>query len=71
MKGKDPIPCSWGKENEENAVISHIEKVNSGGKDMNVCLQCGFVVNVQKPWLGASPDCYLYDASEPTLYGIG
>ncbi len=34
-------------------------------------LRCGLVVNAQVPWLGASPDCLLYDPSEKKPYSIG
>ena len=41
------------------------------GQQIKACVECGLVVNAQAPWLGASPDCLLYDPSEENPYGIG
>ena len=38
---------------------------------IKACVSCGFIVNSQVPWLGASSDCLLYDPTECKPYGIG
>ena len=71
LSAKSPAPCAWGKDNEEIAILKYFEKLQGEGKSIHVCTQCGFLVNLETPWLGASPDCFLFDASESKPYGIG
>lgn len=42
--------CTWGKENEKYAIQKYQEITG------NSVTECGFIVNPQFPWLGASPD---------------
>ena len=47
-----------------------MEDINSD-KSMSACVHCGLIVNAEAPWLGASPDCLLYDSEETTPFGVG
>ena len=66
-----PAPCVWGKNNEQTAVPKYLEKLKWEGKSIEACTQCGFLVNLEMPWLGASPDCFLFDPVESKPYGVG
>lgn len=66
-----PAPCVWGKNNEQTAISKYVDKVNREGKSINACTQCGFLVNPETPWLGASPDCFLFDPCECKPCGVG
>ncbi|XP_028416374.1 uncharacterized protein LOC114540378 [Dendronephthya gigantea] len=66
-----PKACLWGQNKEEIAIKEYIEKCNQNNNLIKACVSCGFIVNGQVPWLGASPDCLLYDPTECTNYGIG
>ena len=70
-KTKTPQSCQWGHSNEQNAIATHLENCFYAGQQIKACVECGLVVNAQAPWLGASPDCLLYDPSEEKPYGIG
>jgi hypothetical protein len=64
---KPPEPCLWGKTNEQTAIAKYLEDKQS----LTACVQCGLIINTEAPWLGASPDCLLHDASETTPFGVG
>jgi hypothetical protein len=34
-------------------------------------LKCGFVVNIEFPWLGANPDFLVFDHTEEKSFSIG
>ena len=70
-KTKSPQACQWGHSNEQIAIVKHLENCFYDGQQIKACVECGLVVNAQAPWLGASPDCLLYDPSEEKPYGIG
>ena len=63
--------CQWGKDKEKNAVIEYFKTKRNCGEDVNVCSTCGFVVNIDLPWLGASPDFLVFDPKEELSFGIG
>jgi hypothetical protein len=65
---KCPEPCQWGKDKEGKAIIAYC---NFKGDGINVCSKCGFVVNTEFPWLGASPDFLVFDHTEKKPFGIG
>ena len=60
--------CQWGKDKEKNAVIEYFKTKRYCGEDVNVC---GFVVNIDLPWLGASPDFLVFDPKEELSFCIG
>ena len=66
-----PKQCQWGKYTEKNAVIEYFKRKQNCGENVNVCSTCGFVVNLDLPWLGASPDFLVYDPTEASSFGIG
>ena len=66
-----PKPCLWGKNMEEIAIKEYLQKCEQNNHLIKACVSCGFIVNSQVPWLGASPDCLLYDPTECKPYGIG
>jgi hypothetical protein len=70
-KTKTPKPCLWGQSNEQNPITKYLEKCNHDGQCIKARVLCGLVVNAEAPWLGGSPDCFLYDPSEEKPYGIG
>ena len=70
-KSACPKPCQWGKDKEEKAIQEYFKFKRSEGKNVDVCASCRFVVNLEFPWLGASPDFLVFDSTEPTLFGIG
>ena len=66
-----PKPCLWGQNMEEIAIKEYLQKFEQNNHLIKACVSCGFIVNSQVPWLGASPDCLLYDPTECKPYGIG
>ena len=60
-KTKSAQACQWGHSNEQIAIVKHLENCFYDGQQIKACVECGLVVNAQAPWLGASPDCLLYD----------
>ena len=68
---KPPEACQWGNSNEQTAIQKYLEQKNFDDLIMTACVQCGLIINTEAPWLGASPDCLLYDIAEPTSFGIG
>ena len=66
-----PKPCLWGQNKEEIAIKKYLEKCNKNNHLIKACVSCGFILNSRVPWLGASPDCLLYDPTESKPYGIG
>ena len=68
---KPPGTCLWGNSNEQTAIQKYLQQKNFDDLIMTACVHCGLIVNKQAPWLGASPDCLLYDYAEPTSFGIG
>ncbi|XP_028398837.1 uncharacterized protein LOC114522365 [Dendronephthya gigantea] len=65
-----PEACQWGNSNEQMAIQKYLEQKNFEDLMMSACVQCGLFVNIEAPWLGASPDCLLHDHVEPS-FGIG
>ena len=70
-QAKRPEPCQWGKDKEGKAVIEYCKFKNNEGRGINVCSKCCFVVNIEFPWLGASPDFLVFDHTEAKSFGIG
>ena len=66
-----PKQCQWRKDKEKNAVVEYFKRKQNCGENVNVCSTCGFVVNLDLPWLGASPDFLVYDPTEASSFGIG
>ena len=60
-----------GADMEEIAIKEYLQKCKQNNHLIKACVSCGFIVNSQVPWLGASPDCLLYDPTECKPYGIG
>jgi len=48
------IACSWGKDNQSNAIVSYARHYKERGKEVTV-KQTGLVINPDFPYLGASP----------------
>ena len=63
--------CQWRKDKEKNAVVEYFKRKQNCGENVNVCSTCGFVVNLDLPWLGASPDFLDYDPTEAPSFSIG
>ena len=60
----------WGKENEDIALETYMEyKKKCGNNDLITC-NAGFVVCEKHPFLGASPDAYVFDPSGTDPYGL-
>ena len=59
------------KGKEKNAVVEYFKRKHNCGENVNVCFTCGFVVNLDLPWLGASRDFLVYDPAEASSFGIG
>jgi hypothetical protein len=70
-QAKCPEPCQWGKDKEGKAIIEYCKFKNNERRGINVCSKCGFVVNIEFPWLGASPDFLIFDQTEEKPFGIG
>ena len=70
-KTKTPQSCQWGHSNEQNAIATHLENCFYAGQQIKARFECRLAVNAQAAWLGASPDCSLYDPSEEKPDGIG
>ena len=66
-----PKPCQWGKDKEGKAVEEYFKTKKNQGRNVDVCVNCGFVVNENFPWLGASPDFLVFDSTEAKSFGIG
>ena len=60
----------WGKRSESTA-LDEYEKYHraSGNLEIVVC-KAGFVIHEEIPFLGASPDAYVYDPQSETEYGL-
>ena len=73
IQSKGPIPtaCKWGKSNEMNGIKAYKKWKDEQNQTVHVCSVCGFVVHGTLPWLGASPDFLVKDASEAEKIGLG
>ena len=72
MLGKKPFTSAatdWGKINESKALEQYQQSKKDNGHDVS-CARSGFVVSEEYPFLGASPDAVVYDASEPNPFGL-
>ena len=56
-----PKPIAWGREHEADALREYCKYMNANGHQDLQATKCGFVVHSTKPWLGASPDAWVYD----------
>ena len=70
-QAKCPEPCQWGKDKEEKAIVAYSKFKTNKGQGVKVCSKCGFIVNIEFPWLGASPDFLVEDHTEQKPFGIG
>ena len=60
----------WGKTHEHTAIKQYEEvQKENGHRDLYAC-PSGFVVCEEYPFLGASPDCVVYDPSNPNPFGL-
>ena len=66
-----PTACKWGKSNEMNGIKAYKKWKDEQNQTVHVCFVCGFVVHGTLPWLGASPDFLVKDASEAVKIGLG
>ena len=72
MLGKKPFTYAatyWGIINESKALEQYQQSKKDSGHDVS-CARSGFVVCDEYPFLGASPDAVVYDASEPNPFGL-
>ena len=60
----------WGKINEPVAIKKYHEKQGTSGDSGIILAKAGFVISKQFPFLGASPDGYVYDPSSLNQYGL-
>ena len=51
-----PKPIAWGRDNEPNARSKYMEHMKSIGHAGLTTSDSGFIVHMEKSWLGASPD---------------
>ena len=60
----------WGKENEPKALQKYVEhQLQTGHIDLVTC-KAGFVVCELHPFIGASPDAYVFDPSSVNQFGL-
>ena len=62
-----PKPIAWGKDNEWCKYMEHMKSIGHAGLTTS---DSGFVVHMEKSWLGASPDAWVIDPSVPDSKGI-
>lgn len=63
---QEPIsakPVIWGQENEALALKKYTEYQMTNGHSDIVIAKAGFVISEEHPFLGVSPDAYVYDTS--------
>jgi len=65
-----PAPIKWGVENEKLARSVYVEYMNKQGHKGLLVEDCGFIVDQQEGYLGASPDGRVYDPSSDQPNGI-
>ena len=58
-----------GNINESKALEQYQQHKKDSGHDVS-CARSGFVVSEDHPFLGASPDAVVYDASQPNPFGL-
>lgn len=71
----DPKPFSsaateWGKVHESVALEQYIKYHKDRGNVSLVASNAGFVISEDEPYLGASPDGYVYDPSSLECFGL-
>ena len=67
-----PKACKLSKDNEVEAIQKYMEGKQKQGSSVGVCAACGFIVNPNFPWLGASPDFPINDPNEQaSSLGLG
>ena len=60
----------WGKENESVALQKYADhQLQTGHTDLVAC-RAGFVVCEQHPFIGVSPDAYVFDPSSVNHFGL-
>ena len=65
-----PKPIAWGRDNEPNARSKYMEHMKSIGHAGLTTSDSGFIVHMEKSWLGASPDAWVIDPSVLDSKGI-
>ena len=60
----------WGKKHESVAFQKYVEHQLSLGHNGLVAVKAGFVVCEEYPFLGASPDGFVHDPTDVSLYGL-
>ena len=61
-----PLPMKWGIENECHACEEYTQYMKTNGHNLET-RKCGFIVHPTMGWLGASPDAFVTDNSEPVF----
>ena len=65
-----PKAIQWGKDNEEPARIAYEKHMQGNGHPSLHTKKAGFVVDIEKSWLGVSPDVWVHDPSVDCTDGI-
>ena len=63
-------PIAWGRCNEANTCLAYVKMMNSDGHPGLRTSKAGFVVDINRCWLGASPDAWVFDPSVDNPQGI-
>ena len=59
-----------GEDNEEPACIVYKKHMQGNGHRSLRTKKAGFVVDIEKSWLGVFPDAWVHDSSVECMYGI-
>ena len=65
-----PKAIQWGKDNEEPVRIAYEKHMQSNGHPSLHTKKAGFMVDIEKSWLGISPDAWVHDPSVDCTDGI-
>ncbi len=60
----------WGRDNEAVARVAYCQYQNANGHSKLSTEASGFVVCLDEPWLGCSPDDTVTDSSSPEATGL-
>ena len=70
QKNFSTTALEWGKRHESTALSEYTKHHHSLGNCNIVVCKAGFVICEEHPFLGASPDGYVYDSHSETAYGL-
>ena len=65
-----PKPIAWDRENEAIARNSYVTYMRGHGHPHLTVSEAGFIVHLEKCWLGASPDAWIIDPSAECVTGL-